>query len=623
MDPRPPRDLLDDAPEAAPSASDDLAQADGPAVALEAPEASPAGMTVPPPVTSSGAGGTGTTFDPPAPGAASSGPSFRRRRRRPLAIAGGILIGVVALWLLAWGVETTTSSGDSAPNLQVGGVAVGGLSQADVETRLDVLADSLLTAPVAVVTPAGVGEASAEDAGLALDVEATASAVASADEQGFILLRPVRWLLSWLSPIQVSPVFAVDADRLAASPIGEALGANAVAPTEPGLIADGASVSAVPGIDGEGISVAMAADALASAATVTAGDTVRVSLQPAPVPPLYTLDDARSLAEQTNRLLNGPITVIVGEASALIDSLDYAAWLTTTTGPDGLALAVDPVRLTEGVNAALGDVTRAETPVGFAVVDGQVVLVPGEPPARCCAPTAGEQVLDALISPERTAVLDLEPLPALKGVEWAATLGITEPVGSFTTNFPSGQSRNVNIIRVAEMVRGAVIEPGQTFSVNGHTGPRGLEQGFVSGGIIVNGVVVQGVGGGISQFATTLFNAAFFAGLDIPDYFMHTIYISRYPYGREATLAWPSVDLKLRNNTPHGVLIWPTWTDTSITVTLYSTPWVQGEQTGQITEPSGECTRVITERTRTWLLDRRTERDSFYARYQPEEGVLC
>jgi vancomycin resistance protein YoaR len=544
-------------------------------------------------------------------------------KRHPRTIALIVVVALLSAWLLAWGIGTATANGDSAPNLRVGDADVGGLSPADLRVRLDELADDWSDAPVEVVTPAGTADATADEVGLTLDVEATAAAVDTADEQGFPLLRPVRWLLSWVSPIDVTPVFSVDTAQLEASPVGEVIAANAVAPVEPGLQADGASVSAVPGVDGEGISLERTADALTGAATVTGSGTVQVTLRPTPVPPTYTLADARDLAEQTNRLLDDPIIVKVGEASASVDSLEYASWLTTAAGPDALALAVDQERLVNGVSEALGDVTRPETPVGFVVVDGKVSTTPGVPPAKCCAATAGEQVLDALVTPGRTAVLDLEPLPAAKGPEWAASLGIVEPIATFTTQFPAGQSRAINIIRVAEIVRGAVIEPGGTFSVNGHTGPRGLAQGFVDGGIIVNGVVVNGVGGGISQFATTLFNAAFFAGLDIPDYFMHTLYISRYPYGREATLAWPSVDLKVTDNTPHGVLIWPTWTDSSITVTLYSSPWIRGEQTGQTTEPAGACTRVTTERTRTWILDGRTERDYFYARYQPEEGVLC
>ena len=94
---------------------------------------------------------------------------------------------------------------------------------------------------------------------------------------------------------------------------------------------------------------------------------------------------------------------------------------------------------------------------------------------------------------------------------------------------------------MADIVRGAVIEPGETFSINEYVGRRTIANGFVSAPIIGPGNKFDSdVGGGVSQFATTAFNAAFFAGMEIPEYQFHTIYIDRYPYGREATLAFPS-----------------------------------------------------------------------------------
>jgi vancomycin resistance protein YoaR len=109
-----------------------------------------------------------------------------------------------------------------------------------------------------------------------------------------------------------------------------------------------------------------------------------------------------------------------------------------------------------------------------------------------------------------------------------------------------------------------------------------------------------------------LFNAAFFAGLDIPEYKAHSVYISRYPFGREATLAYPGVDLKIKNNTPYAVVIWPTYTDTSITVQLYSTRFAKGEQES-VTPPKG-CGRITLVRKRTFV-DGRTDSQKYYANY--------
>ena len=133
---------------------------------------------------------------------------------------------------------------------------------------------------------------------------------------------------------------------------------------------------------------------------------------------------------------------------------------------------------------------------------------------------------------------------------------IVELVGEFTTNHPCCEPRVTNIQRMADLIRGVYILPGETFSVNEFVGPRTRANGFVSAGAIRQGHMVQEVGGGVSQFVTTTFNAAYFAGLDFDEYRSHTIYFSRYPYGREATIGIPYPDLILNNTTDYPILIW-------------------------------------------------------------------
>jgi vancomycin resistance protein YoaR len=260
-----------------------------------------------------------------------------------------------------------------------------------------------------------------------------------------------------------------------------------------------------------------------------------------------------------------------------------------------------------------------------------VSITPSKAGSACCAPGAVAAIQAALAARVASgSVAEAEPvnLP-LKTVapdrdeEEARKLGIVEPIGAFTTNHAAGEPRVQNIHRIADMIRGAVIAPGATFSVNDYVGRRTTANGFVPAPVIDHEYkFTDDVGGGISQFATTIFNAAFFAGLDIPSYYMHGIYISRYPYGRESTISFPSPDVRIRNQTPHGVLIWPTYTGTSITVTMYSTKYVSGEQTNQTTEKKGVCTAVTTERTRTYVDGRKTT-DRFSGLYSPAEGVKC
>ena len=100
-----------------------------------------------------------------------------------------------------------------------------------------------------------------------------------------------------------------------------------------------------------------------------------------------------------------------------------------------------------------------------------------------------------------------------------------------------------------------MLKPGETFSLNGVVGERTRANGFTEGFIIKGGKFKKELGGGVSQSATTTYNAMFFAGLKDIQHQPHTLYIDRYPPGREATVAWPSLDLKFQNDTKYGVLV--------------------------------------------------------------------
>ncbi len=87
-------------------------------------------------------------------------------------------------------------------------------------------------------------------------------------------------------------------------------------------------------------------------------------------------------------------------------------------------------------------------------------------------------------------------------------------------------------------------------------------------------------------------------------------------------MGFPAPDLAFTNNTPYGILIWTSYTDTSLTVTLYSTPHARAEQTGLSESTSGRCSVVTTTRTITYP-DGATSSDDFRATYRPGEGQSC
>jgi vancomycin resistance protein YoaR len=150
------------------------------------------------------------------------------------------------------------------------------------------------------------------------------------------------------------------------------------------------------------------------------------------------------------------------------------------------------------------------------------------------------------------------------------TVVTPDVVGTFATPFPAGQPRVINIRRAAQLLNGTVIKPGARFSMNQALGPRTRARGYVPAPMISGGRLVDSVGGGISQVATTLYNAAFLAGLGLVAHTPHSFYISRYPMGREATISWGGPELIFENDWPAPLRMHITVRTDNIAVRFYS-----------------------------------------------------
>ena len=556
----------------------------------------------------------------------------RRRWVLPVVLAPVVLF---LLAVIAWAVDT--SSGGVARNVSVAGEDVSGLSESALRTRLDALARDFEDTPVELVAGEHRYRTVARDIGLLLDVDRTARAVLDVDGDTFVLVRPLAWMRSFFDERHADVHFRVSGDQVARATVALE-GDDRVAPTEPALeLVDGV-FTAVPGVPGRGIDPEEVAARLPEAASaVPFGETVEVVVEPEPIPPQLPDEAAEEAAARAESLFAEPIQIRTPAGERTLDVDQLRSWVRLETDEGTARLVLDPELVAPALRSAFADIEGAPVDARFTVDGGRPVIIPDQPGLVCCADDAPTRILEALEDGVTSVALDLVEGRAAFTTADAEAYGIVEPVGGnhawrdgqpttagpgFTTYHAPGGARVTNIHRIADLVRGAVIPPGGTFSVNGYVGRRTAEKGFVPAGAIRNGQHVDEIGGGISQFATTLFNAAYFAGLDIPEYQAHSEYFSRYPYGREATMGYPSPDLKITNNTPYGVLIWTSYTDSSLTVTLYSTTYATAEQTGITESMSGACKVVTTTRTRTYP-DGRTEQDTFRARYRPGEGQFC
>ena len=466
--------------------------------------------------------------------------------------------------------------------------------------------------PVVVHAPGGDLRTTAEAMGLTVDEAASRRALEDAESGG-----PVDWLRGLLARREAPLVTRID-EATVPEVVRSSDPTTRRDPVEPSIVGTSDGIEVRDGRAGRGLDSATVAAEVRDAARHP-GDTVEVEVEPVRLPPRHTRAEAEALAARARRLTDGELTITTDGGETTLGPSTVRSWLRST---EALELDLADEQVLDDLRRELDEVERRPQDATIDIQGGVPVIVRGVVGVRCCGDATPDLVLAAIGSGRRTVSVPLEEVQPDRTSEDLRELRITEQIGSFTTRYPAGQSRVRNIHRIAEIVDGTVIGPGGRFSVNDKVGERTTEKGFVLGGAIQDGTFTESVGGGISQFATTLFNAAFFAGLDIPRYQSHSIYISRYPYGREATLSWPAPDLVIANTTPYGVFVDTSVTSSSVTVSLYSTRHATGEQTAQSQSPAGACTRVRTERTRTYV-DGTKKVDSFFATYRPAEGVRC
>jgi vancomycin resistance protein YoaR len=188
------------------------------------------------------------------------------------------------------------------------------------------------------------------------------------------------------------------------------------------------------------------------------------------------------------------------------------------------------------------------------------------------AATARALLAAALSPSRRTAqVVVARSAPARSTAE-AAQMGITGLVASYETVYGGEPNRIHNVQLVAHLIDRHLIAPGREFSFNRATGERTAAKGFREAPVIINGELATGLGGGVCQVSTTVFNAAYEAGLPITARTNHALYISHYPQGRDATVDYPSVDLRFVNDTGHWLLLRTFVGPSSLVVSLYGTP---------------------------------------------------
>ena len=481
--------------------------------------------------------------------------------RRPLLIGLAILAGALAFYLgMLWG-----SSGDVPANTTVLGVQIGGMERSQAIATLERELGPLAATPIAVTAFDGGTDLDPASAGLSFDAEATVDAASGR------LYNPLSMMQRLFGSSAVDPVVVVDEAALTGR-LEEFSGVVSSPPAEPILRYDGLTPEVIPGQEGRGVDVPASVDEVAGEYLLGAG--------PVPLPEVTTqptISEEAALETQEGLAtiaVSAPVTVDVEGTRAEIPP-EVIAEATSFEVRDGSFVPVLDGALLH--DAIAEDIKKVETPgndATFDVSSGTPVVVASqvgrgvadEDLAVAVSGVLGETG-DARVANAPVTVRD----PELT-TEEAEKLGIVEEVSSFTQQVNYVDYMAHNLALASKYINGTILMPGEVFSMNALTENHDPKNGYMEGYVIGPGHVFEkALGGGISAATTTVWTAAFFAGLEPIEVRAHSIYISRYTPGLEATVNWDSFDMQFRNNTPYGIYIQAFSDETSMTVIMYST----------------------------------------------------
>ena len=346
----------------------------------------------------------------------------------------------------------------------------------------------------------------------------------------------------------------------------------------------------VEGHDGRMVDRKWLASMLSNAMTSADSNTSFVA-QVSDAPSRITFAQAQEASDGINRALQIGAVFSYKGSEWIAYGYDIGMWTKVQTVADGdgykLGVTIDDAAAIPAVVSGAGAAVKSENvTIKFARGDEGIVVRtfgPGNIPEVTPAIDELEQALYGPDGIAWAAIVSYDPVrieigesdaPAALTLDQAIELGIVSVIGEYTTEFSDSEgteNRNHNIKLAADLLNDGIIEAnGGTWSFNGRTGDTNEAAGFWAAGSIVEGEYVDSIGGGICQVATTVFNAVYESGLPINMRFCHTLYIASYPTGRDAAVSYPDLDLQWTNDLPSDVLLRMSYTDTSVTATLYS-----------------------------------------------------
>ena len=537
------------------------------------------------------------------------------------------MVAVLAVFGIVAGAQASTVPSGTT----VAGVDLGGMSHDDAVAALNGQLEERAQEPVELVAGEAQSTLNPEKSGLSYDAEATV------DELTGFSLSPARMWQHLFGAGEAELVLAVDGQKLGGAIDG--LSESMIVQASDGAVG---FVDGVPQPTDAKPGSTIDAD---SAKQVIMDNWLRseppFDLPTKEVSPKITQSEVDAAMSKAEKVISASVEVRVDGQGVELTAADLAEYASFAPHEGKLQLKFDSDGLVETIVERTSGLITIPEDAHFEFQGGQPVVVGGGPGTTLKPKEVGKAVSTAAVGDERVAEIELHEQDPEDGKEALEQLGVQEVVSEFSTPLTSDTVRTQNLIRGAEIITGDLIKPGETFSLVDALSPITEANGYVASGIVSDGKHVEGVGGGLSQMATTSYNASYFAGFDDVEHRQHSFWFPRYPAGREATIYVGALDVKFKNDTPYGAVMQAYVADGQLTVRIWSTKHyevktndsgqkdvvetsvVKSDDPGCEPYPGGEDGFTITNFRKVYLDGQLVKDESDTWTYKPDNPIEC
>jgi len=503
--------------------------------------------------------------------------TVKKRRLGTPGFWGLITLGtIIAIVVLAILIDSAAYYNKVHTGVSVDGIELGGQTKAQATASIQAMVDKAQSSPITLSYEDKTWTLDPTDVGATIDVEkAVKAAMAVTRENNFITDVGTRWKL-YFSKRDLPLAGSVDDDKMQAFVAGIAKDID-VQPVNAALSIEKNKVKVVESVDGKVVDQEGLTKDLETLLDSLHSTTVEVPV--AVKEPAVKTEDNAEAQQQAETMISGPVTVAHGDDTWSVTADEIASYMgfkaEDKNGVSTLVPEMDVTKLQPLLEQIAPKVATDPVDASFKHDDTHAWVVAGKEGEQLDDDATAQAITEATLkSDDRTVEAVTKKKDPDLTTDEAKAMGVTTLLNSYNTKYSCPAARQTNVKLCTKYATDVFLAPGEEYNFDPQIGPRTPARGWqLAPGIVGPNQLEDVLGGGICQVSTTMFNAVGGgkAGLKITERHNHSLYISHYPKGRDATVTGGGKNLRFVNDMDHYVWITGVSTGVSTTITVWGT----------------------------------------------------